>query len=1544
MDLNDYSFYTVPPTCVALASITLLIIQRIKPRKNYDEVPQEEALDIPIIVDDTRFSTVKRDLMKIGIIILQIGIFSFLFGYRYDQNRDDVVGISAGVLALCWCYALTITIIGICSKSNHLGWVLNAHLTAFTSVAFLCSFWQLRTAIKLEPVVDHRNHLAIKIDMIVAICNSIFSLIATSVAITTPKGPPLIQEGRAVNAIEYCSILDFITFSMATPLMVKAYSQKTFQDIDLDLLPFSCQSRVLHKVFKNTLGNNLLYRILKANKRTFAIQLFFTIVVSTLYYVPMVFLYKFLKILQDKPDHGLYEWGFIYICGMLITNILIYICAAQNWFWSSSILQVSIKGMLCSEILAKSLKRVDTHVMLPEDESDDQDASGKNEDEDKNDEGSSSIGRITNLMAVDTNRVSEFAVWWTSVIDSPVELAVGIYFLYQILGVSCLFGSLAMIFILPINHVTAKYYAKTQDNLMRARDHRVLQGIRMIKFFAWEKNWERRVLEARRTELKQLRYNFIYMTILDLLWMVSPTLVTIISFLFYTLVQGQQLTAAVAFTSITIFNELRYALNVLPEVLVEALQASISLKRIDKFLHEDEIDTSSENDVSSTTNSISFVKATVTWNKEKATGGEVDNVFNEFSMHDLNIDFPIGELSVICEYVNNSKNAKLYEYQTDYLNNQNLLGGPTGSGKTLLLLSLLGETNVLSGKIHCPRPPTDLTSKDINALNWILPNGVAYVAQQPWLQNASIRDNILFGLPYDETRYNQVIKVCALEKDLEIFEDKDMTEIGEKGITLSGGQKQRCALARAVYSRAKHIFVDDVFSAVDAHTAQHLMNECFLGPLMEGRTRILVTHHVGLCLSGASYLVVVNNGELKASGNISELKNSGTLVPILQEYNSRSGFQDFTVTAIEDAAPHSSITTKATIQIEDTQPKKNADPKILIEEESRPTGMVRLKIYATYFRANGHMLYWMIVAGLFVGSGGIRILESWWLKTWSDADIINSNHEPITTITFIKRFDWIILNGIFRDLDEPHSVEYYLNIYVIITFASVLFGISRFIWLYYGSLKASKKLYQKLLNQVIRAPLRFFDTTPVGRILNRFSKDFETIDSSLIEFIVAAIIFGAIFLLVGSIYAKASRELKRMDSVTRSPLYSHFTETLVGITTIRAFGATRRFMEEMLLKIDKNLRPFFYVWLVNRWLSILYNITGSFVTFLAGLFIMWDLEHIGAGLAGLSLSFAMNFTKQIMWSVRKYTSLEMSLNAVERVSEFSEIPQEPPAIIEPRPPANWPHSGSISVQNLEVKYASDSEPVLHRISFSVKGREKVGLVGRTGSGKSTIALSLFRFIEPSGGHISIDGIDISSIGVEDLRSRITIIPQDPILFSGTIRSNLDAFSQYDDHELLESLRRVHLISSASEIASGSSTTGDNVNVFTDLYTPVSEGGKNFSQGQRQLLCLARALLRRSKIIVMDEATASIDFSMDEKIQKMIRTEFEDCTIMCIAHRLRTVIDYDKILVLDNGNIVEFDSPYNLIANPESLFHMMCKNTGEFDLLMALALKKGKSDY
>ncbi|PKC06558.1 hypothetical protein RhiirA5_482489 [Rhizophagus irregularis] len=1146
-----------------------------------------------------------------------------------------------------------------------------------------------------------------------------------------------------------------------------------------------------------------------------------------------------LAIFWKSPDDSL-GWGFIYLFGMIFSKFLLTLVYGQNRYWSAVVLPCNIRGMLNSEIYYKSLKRFDSHTSTNEKEDDQarEDNTKDNLEKDK-----ATIGKITNLMTVDTNRICVAMNVWNDIIECPMELIVGFYLLYQLLGLACFIGLLVLCVTFPINHQTAKIYTKTQDKLMKTRDHRInlmhetLQGIRMIKFFAWDKKYEDRVLEARAKELIQLRNNFICRAIFDLLWMSSPILVTIFSFFVFTEIQGNYLTVSIAFTSISIFNELQFAFNALPEMIMTCVQAFVSLGRIEEFLDEEEINLSLDVDYNDYINSkIAFEDATITWNKK------IDE--NEFIMKDLNIEFPVGELSIIC--------------------------GPTGSGKSMLLMSLLKETYLVKGIIHCPRSPTNPINKDLTSKNWILHNGVALVSQQAWLLNATIRENILFGLPLDEQRYSQVITMTTLDKDLEIFQDGDLTEIGEKGITLSGG-----------------------------------------------RTRILVTHHVRLCLTGATYLVVVRSGKISVNSTISELRDSGKLNLILDDEVSHLDINNFpellddTINQENNskAASHQPEFTASTGTIFDESNndilliKKNSKPRKLVQEESRPTGMVRFKVYMTYLRANGNILFWLFALTLFISARSAQVLGSWWLKEWANASTEEPRYnykDTFSTLIFYIKSRKLIYDNLLKFING-HDVSYYFNIYVLITSSSIFLGVARFIWLYYGSLRASKILYQSLLHRVIRAPLRFFDTTPVGRILNRFGKDFETIDINISgnlgwflnnifmvigttlvitfitkEFFIMAILMGIYYLWVGKWFADASRELKRLVSVTRSPVYSHFTETLIGIITIRAYGATRRFMQEMITRIDDNNRPAFYYMLIRRWLSVRYDFAGVFVTFIVGVLILWNLDYIDAGLAGLSLSFAMQFTHQIMWYVRKYASLETSLNAVERVNEFSEISQEPPGIIEPRPPASWPYEGAISVENLSVRYAHDLELVLQNVSFSVKGHEKVGIVGRTGSGKSTLALALFRFMEESEGKIYIDGIDISTIGVYDIRSRITIIPQDPILFTGTLRSNLDVFSTYQDHEILESLRRVHLLPS-DEIVQNDPSLEDNIKIFSNLETPVSEGGKNFSQGQRQLLCLARALLRRSKIIIMDEATASIDFAMDENIQKMIRAEFEDCT-------------------------------------------------------------------
>lgn len=496
-------------------------------------------------------------------------------------------------------------------------------------------------------------------------------------------------------------------------------------------------------------------------------------------------------------------------------------------------------------------------------------------------------------------------------------------------------------------------------------------------------------------------------------------------------------------------------------------------------------------------------------------------------------------------------------------------------------------------------------------------------------------------------------------------------------------------------------------------------------------------------------------------------------------------------------------------------------------------------------------------------------------------------------------------------------------------------------------------LYQRLLEGVLFADIRFHDTVSRGRLLNRFGKDFEGVDSSLpdnfgrsfiyglnatvtfiaitvvggVPFLVAAIILSALYYKVGKVYGQTSRDMRRLDSVTRSPLYSIYGETIAGVTVLRAFGASSKFLRDMLRCVDTNANPYYWMWGVNRWLSARFNMLSAAVVGVTA-FLAVLSPSVSASTAGFALTFASTITNDLLFLVRRFVGLEQSMVAVERIKEFSEIKREPAEIIEPRPPSFWPPHGAIKCEDLVIRYAPDLPNVLHNLNFEIQPGEKVGILGRTGSGKSTLALSFFRFVEPTEGRILIDYVDISKIGLTDLRSKLTIIPQDPTILSGTLRSTLDVFGEYEDAEIYEALKRVHLIPSEDE---PDNPDGINVNAFRNLDSHVSEGGENFSTGEKQLLCMARAILKRTKVLLMDEATASVDYATDELIGKTIRHEFASSTILTIAHRLRTIIDYDRVMLLDEGRIVEFDKPAKLLQDTSSKFHALCKATGKNEL-------------
>jgi ABC-type multidrug transport system fused ATPase/permease subunit len=1141
------------------------------------------------------------------------------------------------------------------------------------------------------------------------------------------------------------------------------------------------------------------------------------------------------------------------------------------------------------------------------------------------------------------------------------------------------------------------------------------------------------------------------------------------------------------------FALLRIPLDQLADMVAHVQDSKVSVDRVDQFLNEEDTEKYMQLRKSKTLGNgetkIALEDATLTWGSKKDSSGLAS--LDSFRLININADFQIGRLNVIA--------------------------GPTGSGKTSLLMALLGEMTLLKGNVRIPGGSVrqELRPDPLTGLT----ESVAYCAQQAWLVNDTIKENILFASPFDQQRYEAVIAACALERDLEILDAGDKTLVGEKGIALSGGQKQRISLARALYCNSKHLLLDDCLSAVDSHTAKHIFEGAIMGSLMHNRTCILVTHNVTLTVPHSSYVVALDNGKISAQGTPESVIKSGVLGEELLKSRPGSRGQSVAPSRIasnleEQIAKNSTPAASANGHANGSTQKAYKPDKAVVDTriETKAVGSVKITTIAMYLRSMGPWYFWVFATFGFIATQVGSVATNVWIRQWANAyhtSEINSilfagpsdqrvlaNTTELLSGSSSSHWYKALMNAILQpsrsvllagSFDVPRSiinwqttrvssanlcanalmvqprvsgflsasalpdvdVGYYLGIYALIGLVYVFICLARELILFWGSLHASWKIHDSLLNAILRAKFKFFDSTPLGQLMNRFSKDVQSVDqevspvaigmihslASVITivilvsvitpgFLVAGVFIGAIYFATAFFYIRSSRDLKRIESVQRSPLFQAFGETLSGVVTIRAYGDESRFLQDNHNRVNTHNRPFIYLWATNRWLAFRIDIAGALVSFFTGVFVITNVGHIDAGAAGLSLSYAITFTENVLWLVRLYAANEQNMNAVERVKEYIDVEQEAPAEIpETKPAANWPSQGSVQFIGYSTRYRSDLDLVLKNVSFTVRASEKVGIVGRTGAGKSSLALALFRGLEAEKGKILIDDVDIGLIGLQDLREAITIVPQDPTLFTGTLRNNLDPFGIFTDEEIFTALRRVQLISSGSKgtysaangktfrppgkenaeqpgtknlldtpIESGTTTpassdaptlaansapfhpgdgpeegsvgirpdlaenptrsnsglessdTGiadnacdDNKNIFLNLSSAIAESGSNLSQGQRQLLCLARALLKSPRVLLMDEATASIDYATDSKIQETLR-ELKDNTIITIAHRLQTIIDYDKVLVLDKGEVVEYDDPWELIRKENGSFKSMCQMSGDFDTLMELARK------
>uniref|UniRef100_A0A2C9K9A9 ABC-type glutathione-S-conjugate transporter n=1 Tax=Biomphalaria glabrata TaxID=6526 RepID=A0A2C9K9A9_BIOGL len=1116
----------------------------------------------------------------------------------------------------------------------------------------------------------------------------------------------------------------------------------------------------------------------------------------------------------------------------------------------------------------------------------------------------STVGEIVNLMSVDCQRLQDVVGYLYVLWSMPLMIILALYMLWGTLGPSSMAGLGVLLLLMPINAWAASKQRTYQMQQMKTKDRRikimneVLNGIKVLKLYAWEDSFQRKITSIREEELLTLKKTAYLVAVTMFIWTCAPYMVQLASFGTYIATsETSYLDPSTAFVSISLFNILRQPMALLPTMIPFLIQAIVSMQRLTTFLcsedlESDVVDRSSDSDAA-----VQIENGTFTW----------DTSLSQPTLRRINVTIMPGSLVAIV--------------------------GTVGSGKSSLLSAMLGEMKKLKGKV---------TLKD----------RLAYVSQEAWIQNATLRDNIIFDSPYNSSQYERVIDACALGPDLEIFPARDKTEIGEKGINLSGGQKQRVSLARAVYSQADTYLLDDPLSAVDSHVGKHIFKAVISHKgILRDKTRILVTHGIHW-LPFVDHIIVVSNGQISEEGSYDALlSHDGAFANFLKEY-----FQKKLETEADPEIQQlqnrilkklESVTSDATSEeepIRHIDPSENIlRPRILsyqsisstqsvgsitekkpigeqlIEEEKAETGNVKYNVYLVYIKAVGlfTFIFMTLIFTIFQGSSTFSAI---WLSMWTDDKLL-------ANVSAAGSSEYVAKNNL------------YLGIYGALGFAQGLFLMTFALLATTRMVKAAGTLHFNLLDNILKAPMSFFDTTPMGRIVNRFSKDIETVDNTLPAtirsfyicvftvlgtivtigystplFLVVILPLGILYWLIQRFYIPTSRQLKRIESTTRSPIYVHFSETVSGAATIRAYGVTERFIEDSKARVDHNLSFYFASIVANRWLGLYLECIGNLIVLAAAVFVLLT-DDLPAGLVGLSVSYASQVTVALNFAVRTLSDLETNIVSVERIEEYCETENENSRIIPyNRPHLSWPQEGKMKFIDYKARYRPGLELVLKGVTCDIKGGEKIGIVGRTGAGKSSLTIALFRLIEADGGSITIDGIKISDIGLYDLRSKLTILPQDPIIFSGTLRMNLDPFDEHTDNVLWSALEHAHLKAFVNSLPQ-------------KLDYECGEGGLNLSVGQRQLVCLARALIRKTKVLVLDEATAAVDMETDELIQKTIRSEFKDCTILAIAHRLNTIMDYDKILVMDKGQVKEFDSPQTLLADKNSVFYDMAKDAG-----------------
>lgn len=1321
---------------------------------------------------------------------------------------------------------------------------------------------------------------------------------------------------RKQNPYDSANIFSKISFSWMTDLMRTGY-EKYLSESDLYKLPESFGSESLAKKFNKHWQNQVKHKpnpsLGWAMCATFGSKLILAACLKVIHDILAFAQPQLLRILikfvndyteskkeilpdfiLDSDGNGIHRLpiirGFMIAIAMFLVSFL-QTSVLHQYFLNSFNTGMNIRSAMTSVIYHKSLVLSNEAADL------------------------SSTGDIVNLMSVDVQRLQDLTQWCNIIWSGPFQIVICLASLYNLLGRSMWVGVIILMVMIPVNSYLMRIQKKLQKVQMKNKDERtrviseILNNIKSLKLYAWEQPYKKKLEYVRNEkELKNLTRIGCFNALTNFQFNAVPFLVSCSTFAAFVYTEDRPLTTDLVFPALTLFNLLSFPLAAVPIVLTSFIEASVSLNRLFSFLTNEELQKDAVQHLPTVKQKGDIAinvgdNATFLWKRKPEY---------KVALKNINFQAKKGELSCIV--------------------------GRVGSGKSAFIKSILGDLFRVKGfaTIH---------------------GNVAYVSQQSWIMNGTVKDNILFGHKFDSEFYDKTIKACALTIDLSILPDGDQTLVGEKGISLSGGQKARLSLARSVYARADTYLLDDPLAAVDEHVAKHLIQHV-LGPdgLLHSKTKVLATNKISV-LSLADSITLLEDGEIVQHGTYEEVTSdiNSALCKLISEYGKKRN---------DSPTPGSNDPSKVDDDISSQSERENTVPvsdelreldklndlKLFDDEtgslrrgslstlgsisfdddenserrEHREQGKVKWSIYWEYAKAcnpkSVFVFLFFIIVSMF-----LSVMGNVWLKHWSE---VNTEYGG-----------------------NPHAVRYLL-IYFALGVSSALATLIQTIILWvFCTIHGSKYLHSAMVSSVLRAPMSFFETTPIGRILNRFSNDVYKIDEILgrsfsqffvnavkVTFTIVVICFttwqfifivipmGMLYLYYQQYYLRTSRELRRLDSITRSPIFAHFQETLSGIATIRGYKQQDRFVHINQARVDNNMSAFYPSINSNRWLAFRLEFLGSIIIFGAATLSIFKLRDgtLTAGMVGLSLSYALQITQSLNWIVRMTVEVESNIVSVERIKEYADLTSEAPWVIEEkRLTDGWPLAGAIKFDNYSTRYRPGLDLVLKNINIEIKPKENVGIVGRTGAGKSSLTLALFRIIEAAEGKIEIDGIDISEIGLYDLRHRLSIIPQDSQVFEGTIRENIDPINQFTDEQIWNALDQSYLKQHVLIMNEESLDSNEN----NALLTRVSEGGGNLSVGQRQLMCLARALLVPSTILVLDEATAAVDVETDQHIQSTIRTAFKDRTILTIAHRINTIMDSDKIIVLDQGRIAEFDTPANLLQNHNSLFYSLCEESG-----------------